>query len=163
MTKYSYCFVLLFLSLNVLHTAKGKLLHPGLEKNGESAKSCTDRYREKYFINLTTQASDDDCYEAWKYGASNVEQLGHFYSVVCEPRCTEALHRLEEECGIPEDNAEYSMEQLKYICARNNFGRVCYTLVLDESSSEMSQVYAQCWEERDSHQCREDCRKAIGM
>lgn len=126
----------------------------------EGHKSCKARYKEELVINLT-HSSSNDCYRAWKYGVSNTDELESFYGVLCQPGCSAVLSRLEESCGATEGD-EYSVEQLRHTCARNEAGKLCYALALEESST-MSRVYAQCWEEEegDKDSCSKDCKEAI--
>ena len=124
--------------------------------NDPATDSCKGRYEEEFFI--TTPASTD-CYRAWKYGASYIDELWQYYGGLCDPNCIEVLGRLEKKCGIPGD-AEYSMEQLRHVCAKNEAGKHCYTLALDKGG-EVSHVYTQCWEEANINSCTVDCKMAI--
>ena len=161
--------LLIVLSLNLysFHVESKQFQEVDLETViADEPKGCSGRYREKFFTNLT-QTFSDDCYRAWKYGVSYASELRYFYSVLCQPGCRAALGRLEEECGFPMD-AEYSKDKLRQVCARNEVGENCYSLALDRSS-EVSLVYAECWEEEEEEEegrnkhCSAKCEEAIGM
>ena len=126
-------------------------------KSDRHLDECSGRERKTVFSHITLE----DCYRAWKYGVTYVDEIEGFYTALCQPDCFAALQSLEDQCGASEDT-EYSIEYLDNVCAKNEAGVSCYQVAMMESDL-MQRVYANCWalDNGGGHGCSQECHNTI--
>ena len=104
---------------------------------------------------VLAQVASRDCYLAWRYGASFVDEIMSFYNATCEPECIKALVDFGDKCNI---DIQVNKLSLRYDCAENDNGVRCYHLAVN-SNGVMYDVYANCMDM--STTCSAACRRAI--
>ena len=104
---------------------------------------------------VLAQLASRDCYLAWRYGASFVDEITSFYNATCQPECIKALVDFGDKCNI---DIQVNKLSLSYDCAQNDNGVWCYHLALNRNDV-MYNVYANCIDM--STICTAACRSAI--
>ena len=104
---------------------------------------------------VLAQLASRNCYLAWRYGASFVDEITSYYNVTCEPECIRALVGLGEKCNV---DIQVNKLSLSYDCAQNDNGVWCYHLAVNHNDV-MYDVYAKCIDVNET--CTAACRSAI--